>query len=154
MTYDRLENSAGLAGLGPRFARAFAWLRSHDLASLEPGRHDIEGDDIYVLIQHRPLKEPEAAAWESHRRYADIQLVLEGRERLGYALLHGSEAGDYDAEKDFCVLADLAGQQVDLDPGEFAVFLPHDAHRPLMAPDGVSPGTMVRKAVVKVRVAD
>ena len=33
-----------------RFVRAFAWLEKTDLATLEPGRHDIDGDDIFVNV--------------------------------------------------------------------------------------------------------
>ena len=152
MIYNTLENSAGLAGLGPRFAQAFAWLRAANLAALEPGRHDIAGEDIYALLQHRPLKASDEAVWEAHRKYADIQLVIEGRERLGYALLDGAPDGLYEEAKDFLTLPDLAGQCLGLGPGEFAVFLPHDAHRPLLLPEGAAQGAMVRKAVVKVRL--
>ena len=47
MILDTLSNSVRYEGLGPRFAKAFQWLRSVDPSSLPDGRTDLD-DDFYV----------------------------------------------------------------------------------------------------------
>ena len=44
-------SSFDLGGLGKRFAAAQQYLLTADLASLAPGSYDIDGKDVYVMIQ-------------------------------------------------------------------------------------------------------
>ncbi len=138
----------GLEGL----QAAFEYLSRTDLAALPLGRTAIEGDDIYVIISEAETRAPEAARFEAHRRYIDIQLVLRGQETIGVqpvSALVSSEA--YDASKDiefFTTPGEYA--TLALHAGEFAVFGPADGHMPSLHLDGPH---VTRKAVVKVSVA-
>ena len=146
MIRDNLKNAAVYAGVGPRFRKAFEYLQTHDLKNAE-GRIELEGSALYVLPQSPTLKTWETAKWEAHRRYADIQLVLEGEEIIGYAPLDGVECDPYAEEKDF-VLCRGEGAAMRYGPGDFAVFFPQDAHKPCVRAKG-GPET-VKKVVVKV----
>ena len=72
------------------------------------------------------------AEWEAHRRYADVQYILEGAERMGHALLHEGLAvkKPYD-EHDDAALFDAHGSFFRVGTGEAAIFLPHDIHAAL-----------------------
>jgi len=148
MILDSLTNSARYDGLGPRFARAWAWLRACDPAQLPDGKTDL-GGEVYVLVQRGLTKPLDQVKWEAHRRYADIQYVAQGRERMGWHPVALTQTGEYVAEKDFVPVTTTAGTYFDVDAGTFAVFFPHDAHRPGIALEGADP---VVKLVVKVGV--
>lgn len=158
MILDSLKHRNSYAGLSPAFDRAFEYLSRHDLTGLEPGRYPIEGDEIYLMIQQPEMKAWEQGRWEGHRRYADIQLLLSGEERIGYAPAEVLEPETaYSEEADILFFKDAEGKERELQerslllhPGEFALFFPQDAHRPCIASSGSE--AAVRKAVVKVRL--
>lgn len=164
MIHDRLENAAAYSGLSERFRKAFAWLAGQGkegLAALAEGRMAIDGDDVYALVQAYETETREKRSYETHRKYADIQVVLAGRETIVYrqagaattkagtALAPLEALSDYNEAKDMASWRLDAGIDVVLEAGEFAVFLPQDAHAPKVASPAPSP---VRKVVVKVRV--
>jgi len=147
-TLKNWPSTRGIQGLD----RAFEFLARTDLAALPLGRTDIEGDDIYVLMQEGETKPPEQVRFESHRRYIDIQLVVRGQESIGIAPVSAlTTVEPYDPAKDIEFFAvPPATAAVDLRAGEFAVFVPGDGHRPSLHLDGPH---VSRKAVVKVSVA-
>jgi YhcH/YjgK/YiaL family protein len=150
MIIDSLENASCYYGLGERFERALRYLAETDLKSLAPERHDIDGDDVYVMVQEYATKSWEEGVWESHREYADIQYVVTGAEFIGFAPVESlDQKAEYDEEKDFVKL-DGKGTFFAVTPGTFMLFLPQDGHMPGMT---IGPsGGKVRKAVVKVRL--
>lgn len=149
MILDTLSSSAQYDALGPRFARAFGWLRSADVAALPDGRTAIDGDDVYVLVQRGLTKPLDQVKWEAHRKYADIQYVAAGQEAMFWQALERTRPGEYAAEKDFVPLETSAWTELAVPAGTFAVFFPWDAHRPGILIAGADP---VVKLVVKVKV--
>ena len=127
---------------------ALDWLGMARLQELEDGRIEIDGSRVYALVQSYKSKiEP---AFEAHQRYLDIQYIVRGKERFGWAALDKLEAADpYNSEKDVVkgsVPAEFASF-VKLSAGQLAVVFPSDAHAPGGA-DGEP--TPVKKIVVKV----
>jgi YhcH/YjgK/YiaL family protein len=147
---DTLAHSHFYAGIGQRFARAFAWLHAADLSKLEPQTIELEGRDLYVLVQEYQAKTD--VAWESHRDYADIQYVVSGNESILYADVGQKDRGDYNEVKDRYVPDVEADMNIDLGPGQFAIFFPQDAHKPGLVPARTGIAATVRKIVVKVRL--
>jgi biofilm protein TabA len=147
MILDELRNARVYNGLGPLFARALAFLQKTDLARLPSGRHEIEGDALFAIVDESPTKPLEQCAYEAHRKYWDIQYVISGVERMGYAPAASMKViKPYDPEKDIMFL-DGKGDLLTVNAGMFAVFGPQDAHRPKVAVDAPAPE---RKIVVKV----
>lgn len=117
------------------------------------GRHAISGDDVYGLVSSYQTRPVDAARFEAHRNYVDVQMVLSGAERLGWAPLQGLEvAQPYDPAKDveFHAFPDSAASFINAVPGLFVAFFPWDAHMPQVSA-GLWP-VPVRKVVVKVRM--
>ena len=149
MIIDTLKNAGLYRGLGERVAAGLDFLVSQDLASLPPGKIELRGNDLYALVQTYDSRPIELAKWEAHRKYIDIQLIVSGVERLGYASVDTLTVTEpYDEEKDYMLL-DGPGQYARAEPGTFLIFYPHDAHSPGVAIDSPS---KVKKVVVKVRV--
>jgi biofilm protein TabA len=148
MILDTLSNAARYAGMHPGFARAFEFLATTDLASLTPGRHEIDGDRMYLSIGHADGLGEEGARLEAHRRYIDIQYTIDGDERIGWMPIHRCQSPDapFDETKDVVLFADRPTTWVAVPPGSFTIFFPHDAHAPVA---GNGP---LKKAIVKIAV--
>jgi YhcH/YjgK/YiaL family protein len=149
MILDCLENSHHYEHVHTRLPLAFEFLRSEAAAGLPNGRHELQGSEVFAIVQQYETKPREQGFWEAHRRYIDVQYVVEGIERMGYANLNALSVRDaYDAEKDYLIL-DGDGDWFTVAAGHFAIFAPQDAHMPSLA---VHAPATVRKIVVKVAV--
>lgn len=148
MIIDRLKNASLYFGLHKRLAVAFSYLQNTDFAEVEPGRYEVEGANIYVLVQQYESKPKEKGRWEAHRRYMDIQYIWKGEEFFGYAYLDDLTTVSYDENKDFVTL-EGKGDFVTLRSGSFVIVGPQDAHLPGIA---ISTPKLVKKIVVKVLI--
>ncbi|MBM4029003.1 MAG: DUF386 domain-containing protein [Planctomycetes bacterium] len=151
MIVDRIENAHLYAPLHRRLEKAFAALRDPALAQQPDGRYEIEGDDLFYIVQHYTTRPVDQARFESHKKYIDIQALLAGEEILGYAPTAGLEVGvPYDEAKDimFHRVGTIA-TWARLEPGVFCFLFPHDAHLPSCQITGPAE---VHKVVFKIRV--
>lgn len=146
MILSALSQSERYEALHPLFARAFAHIRSTDFFSFAPGRYPIIGDELIAIVEQVPAKTKEMAKLEAHRRYIDIQLVLEGDETMGWKPLTDclNPVSDHSEERDIRFFHDAPASYVPVPPDHFCIFFPEDAHAPL-----VGTGT-VRKVIFKV----
>ena len=149
MILDHLARVATYEKLHPRFAACFAFLRRTDLPTLAQGRHAIDDERAFALVQEYDTKPWAEGSLEVHRRYIDIQFVVAGEESIGFAPLTAQAVREsYDEAKDIAFL-EGTGEPFTLRAGHFAIFFPNDAHMP-----GRTTGepTRVRKIVIKVEV--
>lgn len=148
MILDALTVADRYANLHPLFASAFAFLRDTDLMSLEPGKHTVQGEHVFAIVEACTGRSRVEAKLECHRRYIDIQLVLEGVDEMGWkAVAECAEpTTEYDAARDIQFFNDVPSSWIATPAGSFCLFFPEDAHAPL-----VSTG-LIRKVVVKIAV--
>jgi len=148
MILSTLSQADRYAALHPLFPRAFDYIRDTDLLSLAPGRYPIVGEQLFVIVENVAGRAREAAKLECHRKYIDIQLVLEGVDEMGWKALADctQPVSDYSAEKDIRFFHDAPATWIATPPGAFCIFFPKDAHAPL-----VSSGN-IRKAIFKIAV--
>ena len=145
MILDTLTASYRYAGLHPLFPRAFEFLRDTNLASLAPGRHAIDGDRVFVLIDRTDGRGHDGARLEAHRRHIDIQFTFDGCEEIGWKTLADcGRPAPYDAAKDLGFFDDRPDTWIVVPHGHFAIFFPDDAHAPLAGHGRIG------KAVVKI----
>ncbi|HBU14290.1 MAG TPA: YhcH/YjgK/YiaL family protein [Gemmobacter sp.] len=149
MILDTLAQADRYLALHPLFARAFEFLHGTDLGALEPGVHAIQDEQLFAIVEDCSGRTRTEAKLECHRRYIDIQLVLEGVDEMGWKPLAAcvDPATDYDAARDIRFLNDAPASWVATPSGSFCLFFPDDAHAPL-----VSAGR-IRKVVVKIALA-
>ena len=149
MIVDALNNSPLYRGLSPRIALAFDYLRDTDLLSTATGTFEIDGRLVYAMVQEYTTLNLAQGAWEAHRQFIDLQYVVSGVERIGYAHVGRLTAGDYDQARDFLPLSG-EGDFLTLGAGDFMLLFPEDAHMPRIA--AMDPAH-VRKVVIKIAVA-
>src|SRR5581483_8700068 len=130
MVLDKLPNWPRYALLHPGFEAAFRWLTEAQLAELPTGKHPIDGDRLYVLINRDPARGRDGAKLESHRRYIDIQLTVSGDEEIGWSPLAdaGPPEADYSPERDVAFYLARPQTWLATPRGTFAIFYPEDAH--------------------------
>jgi YhcH/YjgK/YiaL family protein len=146
---DRLEHLAEYAGISPAFAKAVEFLQKSDLAALAAGRHEIDGDECFAIVNDAAeLVAPAERKVEVHRVYFDIQIPLSGEETYGLAEFDPAAEGSFDESKDIGFY-DQKVVPVTLKPGEFAVFYPDTcAHAPACT---LGEPCSIRKIIVKVK---
>ena len=146
MVIDKIENLEKYASLNPLFAQAIEFLKSTDLNAHEIGKVNLQGDDLVVNFAQARPKTKEEAKLETHNRFIDIQIPLDGVEVMGYTPRADLPDAEYNAEKDITFYPGLAESYLTIKPGMFAIFFPEDGHAPGVTPDGV------KKVIVKVFV--
>ena len=146
MIIDTLANLEFYKGLNEQLYKGLKFLKETDVTALAVGRYEIVGDAVFALVQAYETHLPEECRWEAHYTYTDIQYVVEGSERMGWKTLNGVVKTE-DRPEDDVYFFEADGDHFVLHAGQFAVFTPHDAHRPGLAVDGPAP---IKKIVVKV----
>lgn len=149
MIVDLLENAGRYAEIHPLLKAGFDFLRGTDLLTLPAGRHDVQGDRLFALVNDYTTQPAEQVPFEAHRRYTDIQLMVRGIERIGVTPVSTLKPTiPHVDEKDIAFFAG-DGDFVSLREGVFAVFFPQDGHQPGVCLDEPM---MVRKVVMKVEL--
>ena len=146
MILDTLTQADRYLTLHPLFERAFAFLRDTDLRALDPGVHAVQGEQIFAIAEACTGRTRAEAKLECHRRYIDIQLVLEGVDEMGWKPLVEcvEPATEHDAARDIRFFNDAPRSWIATPTGSFCLFYPDDAHAPLVS------DAFIRKVVVKI----
>lgn len=148
-----------------QFAVAFAYaaetLRAGSppharLAAMSAGTSErVElGDGVFAIEQVYHAKPREDGFFEAHRKFIDVQVIVEGIELMEVEdIARLTVTMDYDAERDFGKYAiDVPkAAKLIMRAGDAALFFPSDGHMPSLRVADES--TLVRKTVVKVPVA-
>lgn len=149
MIIGSLNDTERIEILNPHFKKVFDYLKSHDLQSLPVGKIEIDGDRAWLSVSEVEGKAETFAGLETHDRYIDIQLPLEGEETFGWQargqLVHEAESG-YDVMKDITFYTDRAVVFFTLSAGQFGIFFPEDGHAPCIGKG------KIKKIVAKVKV--
>ena len=141
------------AALSPALQAGLLYLKNTDLTKLPLGRHDIDGDNLFVSVAEYELECKENRRPEAHQKYIDIQYLALGEEVIGHSLLSSKYEVTQDelAERDV-IFYKAVDHEVDLvlTPGVYAIFFPSDVHRPGCISQGKS---KVKKIVVKIALS-
>lgn len=148
MIFSALSQADRYAAMHPLFPRAFEFIRNTDLNALSAGVHQIIDKQIFVIVEETKGRTRDAAKLECHRKYIDIQLVLEGVDEMGWKPL--ADCHDpvdvYNEERDIRFFNDTADSWISTPANTFCIFFPEDAHAPLV-------GTgKIRKLIFKIAV--
>lgn len=105
MLTAKLGNEASYNYNSENFKKAFKWLKETNLEELTPGNYPIDGDKVYANVQEYDSMPYDECLFEAHRKYHDIQYVVEGEEEFGYTEVEGLEIKiPYDDKKDLMFL--------------------------------------------------
>ncbi|MDH4216825.1 MAG: YhcH/YjgK/YiaL family protein [Gallionella sp.] len=144
MIFSTLSQSDRYAALHPLFPRVFDYIRTTDLLALAPGRYPISGDDLFAIVESVTGRTRAEAKLECHRKYIDIQLVLEGVDEMGWKALADCVQPVSDYKTDIQFFHDAPSAWIATPPDAFCVFFPEDAHAPLVGTGNI------RKVIFKI----
>lgn len=149
MIFDRLENHS-LYPFGEAWETAFDFLKTVT-PEMEDKKYTLQGDDLFAGVSSYNTKARNAAKLETHRKYVDIQVLISGSEIFEvFQKQELTVSEPYNPEKDaeFYQVPAEPCAQITMNPGQFIVFFPEDAHMPCLM-TGNMPGP-VKKVVIKL----
>lgn len=140
------------SSLNPYFPAAFEVLAKLASQPYVKGRHEVDGDNIFVNALEYDTHPLEGAKAEAHKKYIDVMWIVSGKEQLGYypTAAHKNITMAYDEAGD-CLLADIEAEStmVQFYAGNVVILFPEDGHAPGLDLDGTQ---HVQKLIAKVRV--
>ena len=146
MIIDKIENLFKYINMNSLFADVVKFLESNDLNTLEEGKHEIKGTDLFVNVQAKPGKKLQDAVLEYHKKMIDIQIPVSDSETFGYTPVDELPEVEFDEQKDIAKLPGLEAQTyVTINPGQMAIFFPQDGHAPCISESGC-----LRKVILKI----
>ncbi len=143
-TIDRLECYGFIS---PLMGKVVEFFRNTDLAALEPGRIDLQGNDLFVNVNRQGAQTRDEVPIEAHKEYIDIQVPISCDEEMGFssALFMPAPSKPYSADRDVAFYSGVCDTYVNVRKGMFVVFFPGEGHAPAITKDGIL------KLIVKIR---
>lgn len=148
MIIDKLENIS-MYRIVPDHVTEFLKTFKKDISC---GRYELIDQD-FVNVEEYNTKLLCDGKFEAHNNYIDIQILLNGEERIYYTpVANLSVDTPYNLEKDIKFYSDkLVGYDyVTLNGLNFAMIFPHEAHAPQVCVNETP--SKVKKMVIKVKV--
>ena len=147
MIFDRIENAGRYMGISENLDKALRFMMETDLSSLENGRHEIDGDNVFVNVMEAVTKAGKCE-YEFHEKYYDIQIDLVGNEDVLFSTEYQEITKPYQEDGDIGMGTCKCEALCHLGQGKFVVCEPTEPHLPGAAADGKE--QEIRKAVIKV----
>ena len=148
MIIDKVENIGKYSEVHKEAVEFVEAVTKEDFA----GHYDFR-DGVFANIDEYETRTFDNCKFEAHKKYIDIQLILDGVEKLDYMSVDELKVSEiYDEERDvmFFENSEELPDSVILRPGKFALIYPHEAHKPQIAIDDKP--IKVKKAVVKIHI--
>lgn len=151
MIFDSKENLMKYASKSKNFETAVKWYLSTDLDALEPGRYEIDGTEVYAMVQCYDTKPRSECNMELHNNYTDFQYIHEGTEYMGYVPRELCEIRvPYMPEKDMTFCHELPIESsLCVTAGHYCIFEPDDGHVSQIMDGEPKP---VKKVLLKVKM--
>jgi len=151
MIKNSLKYTKNYYNLSSKIEEALKYLENHNLKDFTNGKYEILGDDIYVNVQDYQTKPLSEGKWEAHRKYIDIQFMIEGEEKIGVGEIQNFQTSkEYDEVCDVEFLTtNEPAQFIQMNKNDYLILYPYDVHMPQI---NFKDSAYVKKAVVKVKV--
>ena len=152
MIVYKLTEFAKNPNLSPRMRKAVDFLLKPETAALPDGTYQIEGRNIYAQVQTYVTTNPSKILYEAHKKYVDLQYIVEGMETIYCLNLEDIRiVRPYDEKYDICfgLPRTEEGVPLKLNAGDMSVFFPEHAHAPKLLLSG---SHRVKKIVIKIAV--
>lgn len=148
MIFDKIENIENYPQIASNIGDFILKLDENQLL----GRVYLSDDKtVWANVDEYITKPLAECKFEAHKKYIDIQLLLEGEEKIETAFTAELDITEpYNENRDVMFLSDTENKVVlPLKKGYFALFNPSDAHKPQIV---FSTPKKVKKVVVKLEV--
>lgn len=152
MIYGSLSGLNGESSFLPKaIIRALCYLRECDFSKLENKKYEIDGEDIFMMLNEYETNAPADKKAEQHRAYVDLHYIVSGQEMIGWGQADDANEvdGPYDIIKERVLYRTVKDEvYFSLKQGAVVLFFPEDIHRPGLDYDGKQ---TVKKAVIKIK---
>ena len=147
MLVSSMKKYKGILNFFPQLDIVFNYIIKNINSKTLDGKYNIT-KEIYLFVQTCQPKPKKEKVLEKHRKYIDLQLVLSGKEKIGWKFFDKSfkVLKRYSLKKDISFYSNKPDTYINLRKGEFAVFFPEDTHAPLCCEK------TVKKCIVKIPV--
>lgn len=147
MILDTLDRLECYGYISPLMGKVLEFFRTTDLSALQPGRIDLQGDDLFVNVNRQNAQTRDEAPIEAHKEYIDIQVPISSDEEMGFisASFMPAPSKPYSADRDVAFYPGLCDTYLNVRKGMFTVFFPGEGHAPAITKDGIL------KLIVKIR---
>ena len=152
MIFDTIENCSMYYGLHKNFEKAFDFIKKAENENLPVGKYEIDGKELFAIVQEYDSKNPLDYKFEGHTKYIDIQYISSGVEEIEVMSIKNAESGEgyiEEREVEFYSGGKNTGKVV-LGNGEYGILYPDDLHKPGLMHDGKS--SPIRKILIKVLI--
>lgn len=150
MILDKIENAAIYAATHAGIQQVLFYINTTDLNSLTSGKHNIDGDNIFLLVNQYDTKDEEDCYLEAHRKYIDFQYLIKGKEIIGYSLLNNHlVTREYDPANDYELFQPKDLSFLKVSSGSFVIFFSEDLHMPGIK---YNEKETVKKLVFKIKI--
>ena len=153
MILDQIKHRALYKDILPAIASALERAAAYTPENYPGGRVDMDGDNLFLLLNTYETHASDSALFEAHKKYIDVMYMVEGEEIIYVKPTEklSSVTKPYDPQVD-ALLANIDedATPVRLTAGSFIVLFPQDAHAPACYDS--APKT-VKKIIAKVRIA-
>lgn len=153
MIIGSINDIGKYSSLSKNFKTAINYIQS--LLTLNQGKHTIDGEEVYLIRDSYDTKPIEECFFESHIKYADIQIVLSGEEGFGYkdAKSEGIVVTeDYSEDKDVKKYSAKPELIYKLKKDRFAIVFPEDLHMVKIDSGMCQEKCKSEKVVIKVKL--
>ena len=147
MIFGNINHEKTYSNLDKDLLTCFEYAKNNELVSFEKGSYEIDGKDIFVNIVGYDTCENEDRFWEAHKKYIDVHLMLDGRERIDLNFIENLTQKEYEEEGDVLSLDGEPNSHVALSKDDFLVCYPEDAHMTALK---VVEKENIKKAIFKV----
>lgn len=149
MIYVKRAHLDRYLGLCPALDTAIRHLAQADLASLAPGRNEVDGDNVYInRLDYTTIPEKQAA-WEGHAHYGDIHIMITGQERIGVSDASELTQTVRKDDEDFLGFEGPVRSWYSMAADDVLIVFPEDAH---MVKVQLGEAMPVSRAVVKFKL--
>lgn len=145
-------HTEGFEHLHPALKKGFDFLKNTDFENMEPGKIEIDGDNIFAMISETNSDYHENRRMEAHVKYIDIQFSVSGNEIIGTGVMGDNLKVTEDKleEKDIVFYDNAVNEELlTMEKGSYAVFFPCDLHRPNCCTNNTP--APIKKVIVKVK---
>ena len=149
MVFGNIKDIKAYGMLEEQVLMCLKWAKEHDLTGLSAGRHEIDGERLFVNIVEYRTTTAQERFWEAHREYLDVHLMLTGTEQIDLNFISNMDVKEYQKETDFLPMDGEKKVSVVLEEGDYLVCYPGDGHRTAVA---VEKPSDIKKAIFKVQV--
>lgn len=149
MIYTKRVNIGRYLGMSSSLDAVIHHLLAADLSQLHMGRNDIDGDQAFVNRFDYQTMPHEQAIWEGHAKYADMHVLLSGREKIGVTNAVALTITEQKPDEDFIGYEGDVQVWLPMTHEDILIVFPEDAHMVKVIDGGAS---LVEKACYKFKV--